>query len=249
MNIAIVVYVIWHICIYIAEAGQTKCQTERIQALEQAKRPQESIFIPECNDDGTFAQVCQSSGPLHFMCWFWHPRILKQTWLVNKLAFQYLPQPPKKNALSCVSHQYGRIGNLNGKCTLNRIYRLAAFISPALYFVKQRSSSPPKLLMPHHLWEPFFTLNNCIPPAQAPGRFVWVVQEIRERLLEFPLTSIRLYLLQVQCHTLTGYCWCVTTDGKPVSGSSVQNKTPVCSGTVCMQILSLDCLLGLSFCV
>uniref|UniRef100_A0A8C1DFM9 SPARC related modular calcium binding 1 n=1 Tax=Cyprinus carpio carpio TaxID=630221 RepID=A0A8C1DFM9_CYPCA len=74
------------------EAGQTKCQTERIQALEQAKRPQESIFIPECNDDGTFAQV--------------------------------------------------------------------------------------------------------------------------------------------QCHTLTGYCWCVTTDGKPVSGSSVQNKTPVCSGSV-----------------
>ncbi|XP_016310536.1 SPARC-related modular calcium-binding protein 1 isoform X8 [Sinocyclocheilus anshuiensis] len=74
----------------LTEAAQTKCRTERIQALEQAKRPQESIFIPECNDDGTFAQV--------------------------------------------------------------------------------------------------------------------------------------------QCHTLTGYCWCVTTDGKPVSGSSVQNKTPVCSG-------------------
>ncbi|XP_051943033.1 SPARC-related modular calcium-binding protein 1 isoform X4 [Hippocampus zosterae] len=37
---------------------------------------------------------------------------------------------------------------------------------------------------------------------------------------------------QVQCHTLTGYCWCVTTDGKPVSGSSVHNRTPVCSGSV-----------------
>uniref|UniRef100_A0A8C6KXS6 SPARC related modular calcium binding 1 n=1 Tax=Nothobranchius furzeri TaxID=105023 RepID=A0A8C6KXS6_NOTFU len=36
---------------------------------------------------------------------------------------------------------------------------------------------------------------------------------------------------QVQCHTLTGYCWCVTNDGKPVSGSSVHNRTPVCSGT------------------
>uniref|UniRef100_A0A3Q2WQH0 SPARC related modular calcium binding 1 n=1 Tax=Haplochromis burtoni TaxID=8153 RepID=A0A3Q2WQH0_HAPBU len=34
---------------------------------------------------------------------------------------------------------------------------------------------------------------------------------------------------QVQCHTLTGYCWCVTSDGKPVSGSSVHNRTPVCS--------------------
>ncbi|XP_056624461.1 SPARC-related modular calcium-binding protein 1 isoform X13 [Triplophysa dalaica] len=74
------------------ETGQSKCRLERSQALEQAKRPQESIFIPQCNDDGTFAQV--------------------------------------------------------------------------------------------------------------------------------------------QCHTLTGYCWCVTTDGKPVSGSSVQNKTPVCSGSV-----------------
>ncbi|XP_057200221.1 SPARC-related modular calcium-binding protein 1 isoform X9 [Triplophysa rosa] len=74
------------------ETGQSKCRLERSQALEQAKRPQESIFTPQCNDDGTFAQV--------------------------------------------------------------------------------------------------------------------------------------------QCHTLTGYCWCVTTDGKPVSGSSVQNKTPVCSGSV-----------------
>ncbi|XP_060790722.1 SPARC-related modular calcium-binding protein 1 isoform X2 [Neoarius graeffei] len=74
----------------IKDSGQSKCLVERSQALEQAKIPQESIFIPECNEDGTFAQV--------------------------------------------------------------------------------------------------------------------------------------------QCHTLTGYCWCVTTDGKPISGSSVHNKTPVCSG-------------------
>ncbi|XP_018551051.1 SPARC-related modular calcium-binding protein 1 isoform X6 [Lates calcarifer] len=74
------------------DAGQSKCRVERNQALEQARRPQESMFIPECNEDGTFAQV--------------------------------------------------------------------------------------------------------------------------------------------QCHTLTGYCWCVTSDGKPVSGSSVQNRTPVCSGSV-----------------
>lgn len=40
------------------------------------------------------------------------------------------------------------------------------------------------------------------------------------------------FIKQVQCHTYTGYCWCVTPDGKPISGSSVQNKTPVCSGTV-----------------
>ncbi|XP_012415488.1 SPARC-related modular calcium-binding protein 1 [Trichechus manatus latirostris] len=43
---------------------------------------------------------------------------------------------------------------------------------------------------------------------------------------------------QVQCHTYTGYCWCVTPDGKPISGSSVQNKTPVCSGSVTDKPLS-----------
>nr|XP_057934470.1 SPARC-related modular calcium-binding protein 1 isoform X3 [Doryrhamphus excisus] len=74
------------------DVGQSKCRVERNQALEQARRPQESMFIPECNEDGSFAQV--------------------------------------------------------------------------------------------------------------------------------------------QCHTLTGYCWCVTNDGKPVSGSSVHNRTPVCSGSV-----------------
>ncbi|XP_034713935.1 SPARC-related modular calcium-binding protein 1 isoform X1 [Etheostoma cragini] len=72
------------------DAGQSKCRVERNQAMEQGRRPQDTMFIPECNEDGTFAQV--------------------------------------------------------------------------------------------------------------------------------------------QCHTLTGYCWCVTSDGKPVSGSSVHNRTPVCSG-------------------
>ncbi|XP_032705290.1 SPARC-related modular calcium-binding protein 1 [Lontra canadensis] len=80
------------------DAGQSKCRLERAQALEQAKKPQEAVFVPECSEDGSFTQV--------------------------------------------------------------------------------------------------------------------------------------------QCHTYTGYCWCVTADGKPISGSSVQNKTPVCSGSVTDKPLS-----------
>ncbi|EMP40928.1 SPARC-related modular calcium-binding protein 1 [Chelonia mydas] len=85
------------------DAGQSKCRLERAQALEQAKKPQEAVFIPECNEDGSFTQV--------------------------------------------------------------------------------------------------------------------------------------------QCHTYTGYCWCVTPDGKPISGSSVQNKTPVCSAPwlIGMQTCSERC--------
>lgn len=39
------------------DAGQSKCRLERAQALEQAKKPQEAVFIPECNEDGSFMQV------------------------------------------------------------------------------------------------------------------------------------------------------------------------------------------------
>ncbi|XP_040078071.1 SPARC-related modular calcium-binding protein 2 isoform X2 [Ixodes scapularis] len=35
--------------------------------------------------------------------------------------------------------------------------------------------------------------------------------------------------VQVQCHRLTGYCWCVDAQGKVLSGSSVQNKRPNCT--------------------
>lgn len=34
---------------------------------------------------------------------------------------------------------------------------------------------------------------------------------------------------QVQCHNQTGYCWCSTQDGKPVSGTSVLHITPNCT--------------------
>uniref|UniRef100_A0ABM5ERI3 SPARC-related modular calcium-binding protein 1-like isoform X3 n=1 Tax=Pogona vitticeps TaxID=103695 RepID=A0ABM5ERI3_9SAUR len=35
---------------------------------------------------------------------------------------------------------------------------------------------------------------------------------------------------QVQCHKQTGYCWCSTPEGKPISGTSVLNGTPNCTG-------------------
>lgn len=35
--------------------------------------------------------------------------------------------------------------------------------------------------------------------------------------------------VQVQCHRLTGYCWCVDAQGKVLSGSSVQNRRPNCT--------------------
>lgn len=35
---------------------------------------------------------------------------------------------------------------------------------------------------------------------------------------------------QVQCHSYTGYCWCVTANGRPISGTAVAHKMPRCPG-------------------
>uniref|UniRef100_A0A670I6X5 SPARC related modular calcium binding 2 n=1 Tax=Podarcis muralis TaxID=64176 RepID=A0A670I6X5_PODMU len=37
---------------------------------------------------------------------------------------------------------------------------------------------------------------------------------------------------QVQCHSYTGYCWCVTSNGRPISGTAVAHKTPRCPGSL-----------------
>ncbi|XP_043277125.1 SPARC-related modular calcium-binding protein 2 isoform X2 [Venturia canescens] len=34
----------------------------------------------------------------------------------------------------------------------------------------------------------------------------------------------------VQCHTETGYCWCVTPQGRPLPDTSVKNERPKCGG-------------------
>lgn len=146
---------------YVSDAGQSKCRVERNQALEQARRPQssESMFIPECNEDGTFAQVRIRSS----------------------VAFSF----PFKSFTLHLSL------SISLMCT-------PLFRSPQnLAFSSRTERSTPCSL---------FTL-PCVLPLP------------------------RVLPLQVQCHTLTGYCWCVTSDGKPVSGSSVHNRTPVCSGT------------------
>uniref|UniRef100_A0A8C1ZZM7 Thyroglobulin type-1 domain-containing protein n=1 Tax=Cyprinus carpio TaxID=7962 RepID=A0A8C1ZZM7_CYPCA len=43
---------------------------------------------------------------------------------------------------------------------------------------------------------------------------------------------------EVQCHNQTGYCWCSSPDGIPVSGSSVLHLRPNCTGESCLRARS-----------
>ncbi|XP_042270579.1 SPARC-related modular calcium-binding protein 1-like isoform X1 [Thunnus maccoyii] len=48
------------------------------------------------------------------------------------------------------------------------------------------------------------------------------------------------HFLPVQCHNQTGYCWCSTPDGKPVSGTSVLHLTPNCTDHINMLTQTTD---------
>lgn len=80
------------------DAGQSKCRLERAQALEQAKKPQEAVFVPECGEDGSFTQVRLHMGSQD-TCWteaegrcpessrvIWHLRFLGNGWVSRSLS-------------------------------------------------------------------------------------------------------------------------------------------------------------------
>ncbi|XP_068173920.1 SPARC-related modular calcium-binding protein 1-like [Antennarius striatus] len=48
------------------------------------------------------------------------------------------------------------------------------------------------------------------------------------------------HFVPVQCHNQTGYCWCSTPDGKPVSGTSVLNLIPNCTDHVTKSVQITD---------
>lgn len=41
----------------------SRCVAERKYTQEQARKELQQVFIPECNDDGTYSQVTDPAGP------------------------------------------------------------------------------------------------------------------------------------------------------------------------------------------
>uniref|UniRef100_A0A8C1ZHF7 SPARC related modular calcium binding 1 n=1 Tax=Cyprinus carpio TaxID=7962 RepID=A0A8C1ZHF7_CYPCA len=220
-----------HICIYIAEAGQTKCRTERIQALEQAKRPQESIFIPECNDDGTFAQVQCHTLTGYCWCVTTDGKPVSGSSVQNKTpvcsgSVTDKPGPPSS----------GRKVSFRFFLTLNpddgskptptmethvvpegeEITAPTLWIKQLVY--KQNSSIPRK---PEKV-------PSCDQERQAAQD---EAQQNPREAVFIPDCGLQGLYKPVQCHQSTGYCWCVLVDtGRPIPGTSARYKKPECDG-------------------
>ncbi|XP_069017145.1 SPARC-related modular calcium-binding protein 1-like isoform X1 [Embiotoca jacksoni] len=48
------------------------------------------------------------------------------------------------------------------------------------------------------------------------------------------------HFLPTQCHNQTGYCWCSTPDGKPVSGTTVLHVMPNCTDHITTSVQTTD---------
>ncbi|XP_038584608.1 SPARC-related modular calcium-binding protein 1 isoform X11 [Micropterus salmoides] len=166
------------------DAGQSKCRVERNQALEEARRPQESMFIPECNDDGTFAQV-QCHTPTGY-CW-------------------------------CVTSDGKPV---SGSSVHNRTPVCSGSVT----------DKPPGA--------PISGRKEKVPSCDQERQTALdeARQNPREAIFIPDCGTGGLYK-PVQCHQSTGYCWCVLVDtGRPIPGTSTRYQTPECDSATSRSI-------------
>ncbi|XP_030574357.1 SPARC-related modular calcium-binding protein 1 isoform X9 [Archocentrus centrarchus] len=227
------------------DAGQSKCRVERNQALEQARRPQssESMFIPECNEDGTFAQVqCHTFTGY---CWcvtsdgkpVSGSSVHNRTPVCSGSVTDKPPGPPNS----------GRKVSFRFFLTLNpddgskptptmethvppegdEITAPTLWIKQLVYKQNNSSSRKPDYIKCYQrpLSEKVPSCDQERQGAQEEAR-----QNSRETIFIPDCGPGGLYK-PVQCHQSTGYCWCVLVDtGRPIPGTSTRYQTPECDG-------------------
>ncbi|XP_040188365.1 SPARC-related modular calcium-binding protein 1 isoform X11 [Rana temporaria] len=185
------------------DAGQSKCRLERTQALEQAKKPQEAVFIPECNEDGSFTQVqCHTYTGY---CWCVTPdgKPVSGSSVQNKT-------PVCSGSVTDKPSSQGNSGKKD--ITAPTLWIKHLVIKDA----KQNGSS----------MRQSEKVNSCDQERQS------ALEEARDNPREgivIPECAPGGLYKPVQCHQSTGYCWCVLVDtGRPLPGTSTRYETPVC---------------------
>ncbi|XP_042630350.1 SPARC-related modular calcium-binding protein 1-like isoform X7 [Cyprinus carpio] len=230
------------------EAGQTKCRTERIQALEQAKRPQESIFIPECNDDGTFAQVQCHTLTGYCWCVTTDGKPVSGSSVQNKTPVcsgnfrEFMGTHAGTSGLS------GSVTDKPGPPSSGRKVSFRFFLT-----LNPDDGSKPTPTMETHvvpegeeitaptLWikQLVYKQNSSIPrkPEKVPScdqerqAAQDEAQQNPREAVFIPDCGLQGLYKPVQCHQSTGYCWCVLVDtGRPIPGTSARYKKPECDG-------------------
>ncbi|XP_063040022.1 SPARC-related modular calcium-binding protein 1 [Engraulis encrasicolus] len=234
------------------DSSQSKCGVERVQALEQAKqRPQESIFIPECSEDGTFAQVqCHT--------------LTGYCWCVTVSDGKPVSGSSVHNRTPVCSGNFrefmgthavtsGRPGSVTDKPP-----------GPPNSGRRDDGSKPTPTMETHvvpegdeitapTLWIKQLVYNgsknnsNSKRPEKVPScdqerqsALDEAGQNSRDAIFIPDCGPLGLYR-PVQCHQSTGYCWCVLVDtGRPIPGTSVRYQTPECDNDARSRVLEIE---------
>lgn len=196
----------------------SRCVAERKYTQEQARKELQQVFIPECNDDGTYSQVqCHSYTGY---CWCVTPngRPISGTAVAHKT-----PRCP---------------GSINEKLPQREGTGKTDASAPALETQPQGDEEDIASRYPT-LWTEQVksrqnktnknSVSSCdqeqqsaLEEARQPKNDNVVIPECAHGGLYKP----------VQCHPSTGYCWCVLVDtGRPIPGTSTRYEQPKCDNT------------------
>ncbi|KAF4787900.1 SPARC-related modular calcium-binding protein 1 [Turdus rufiventris] len=216
------------------DAGQSKCRLERAQALEQAKKPQEAVFIPECNEDGSFMQVqCHTYTGY---CWCVTPdgKPISGSSVQNKT-------PVCSGSVTDKPSSQGNSGRKDdgSKPTptmeTQPIFDGEEITAPTLWIkhlvIKDSKMNSSNIRNSEKVHSCDQERQSALEEARQNPREGIVIPECAPGGLYKP----------VQCHQSTGYCWCVLVDtGRPLPGTSTRYETPVCESDARSKSTEID---------
>ncbi|XP_067831056.1 SPARC-related modular calcium-binding protein 1-like isoform X3 [Heptranchias perlo] len=200
-----------------SDSTTVRCQEDRAQALAQTRRATDSIIVPECNEDGSFAQV--QCHKLTGYCWCVTPegKPVSGSSVHNQTPTCSDSTRDKTSRRDQDSTRMEQ--GIKLRPTTKTLTRNEELTYPALWFLFTRdakSNRSAKLDQPV----------SCEQERRA------AIEEAKQHQYEgafVPQCSTGGLYKQVQCHQATGYCWCVRVDsGHPIQGTTARNQTPDC---------------------
>uniref|UniRef100_A0A673HUH2 SPARC-related modular calcium-binding protein 1-like n=1 Tax=Sinocyclocheilus rhinocerous TaxID=307959 RepID=A0A673HUH2_9TELE len=234
------------------DALKSKCQLARSQALRASAHSDSSaVFIPECKADGTYTEVqchnqtgyCWCSSPdgipmsgssvLHL-----RPNCTGQMSDMAQETEQELAQASEKN-----THTHTQLNKCPSICHVSPLGLERGVQWRSTPDPEQRSALNTAGVTVPPFWATI--LLNSDPngnrSVRRPADSLKTCKHERMSVLTeaairgseerfVPECSADGRYRAVQCHSSTGYCWCVRVDsGRPVPRTSARNQLPDCS--------------------
>ncbi|XP_052432966.1 SPARC-related modular calcium-binding protein 1 [Carassius gibelio] len=209
------------------DALRSKCHLARSQALRASARSDSfAVFIPECKADGTFTEVqCHNQTGY---CWCSSPDGIP----VSGSSVLHL----RPNCTGQMSDMARETEQRLAEAKRGVQWRSTPDPEQRSVLTTAGVTVPPFLLTillnsdpngNRSVRRPADTFKTC-EHERTSMLAESTIQGSEERFI--PECSADGKYRAVQCHSSTGYCWCVRVDsGRPIPGTSARNQLPDCS--------------------